>query len=132
VLGIGVNVAVRLEELPPELRAEGRAADAADADAGLPAATMGLPAQRIEPLLDDLLAALERRLGEPAELTLRAWRDRDALRDREIAWAHTPFGSTGGRGRAQGIDEQGRLLVVLADGGSVALGAGEVHLQRLA
>jgi biotin-(acetyl-CoA carboxylase) ligase len=53
-----------------------------------------------------------------------AWRARDALRGREIAWA-------GGRGRAQGIDGTGRLVVTLANGGQMTLSAGEVHLQAV-
>jgi BirA family biotin operon repressor/biotin-[acetyl-CoA-carboxylase] ligase len=108
VLGIGLNVAVRLEELPAELRAG--------------AATLGYRRDAIEPTLERLLAALERRLAEPTERTLDAWRSRDALRGREIAWSS-------GRGRAQGIDAAGHLLVSLDGGGEVALDAGEVHLR---
>jgi BirA family biotin operon repressor/biotin-[acetyl-CoA-carboxylase] ligase len=90
----------------------------------LPAATLGLPSDAIEPTLSCLLRALERRLAEPPDTTLDAWRTRDALRGREIAWA-------GGSGRAQGIDGTGRLVVVLADGGQTTLSAGEVHLRTL-
>ncbi len=108
VLGIGLNVAVTLEDLPLELRAT--------------AATLGLPPARIEPTLERMLAALARRLREPAETTLRAWRARDALRGREIAWS-------AGRGRAHGIDGTGRLVVSLPGGGSTTLDAGEVHLE---
>ena len=126
VLGIGLNVAVRLEQLPAELRAEG--IDAGAARAGLPAATMGLAPADVEPLLALLIEALERRLCEPAKTTLEAWRARDALHGREVEWADAPSGSTGGRGRAQGIDGHGRLVVALADGGRTTLGAGEVHL----
>jgi BirA family biotin operon repressor/biotin-[acetyl-CoA-carboxylase] ligase len=109
VLGIGLNVAVRLEELPAELRET--------------AATLDLPRTAIEPLLEDLLAALERRLGEPAETTLRVWRARDVLRGREISWS-------AGRGRAREVDGAGRLVVDLDGGGSATLDAGEVHLER--
>jgi BirA family biotin operon repressor/biotin-[acetyl-CoA-carboxylase] ligase len=120
VLGIGLNVAVRLEELPPELQR-----------AGLPAATLGLSTADVEPLLAQLLDALDQRLQEPAEVTLQAWRARDALRGREIAW-----GTQGGkerlaRGRAQGIDDEGRLVVALADGTRTTIGAGEVHLREI-
>ena len=108
VLGIGLNVAVRLEELPAELRGS--------------AATLGYSPRAIEPTLERLLAALERRLAEPTAATLDAWRSRDALHGREIAWGS-------GRGRAQGIDDAGRLIVALADGGQTILDAGEVHLQ---
>jgi BirA family biotin operon repressor/biotin-[acetyl-CoA-carboxylase] ligase len=110
VLGVGLNVAVRTEELPPELRDT--------------AATLGLPREQVEPLLARLLAALERRLAEPAARTLEAWRTRDALRGREVIWA-------AGRGRAVGVDGAGRLLVSLAGGGQTALDAGEVHLAQV-
>ena len=121
VLGIGVNVAVRLEELPPELRA---GTDASRAQRGLPAASLGLSAEAIEPLLARLLQALERRLAQDPEETLQAWRARDALAGREIAWSR-------GSGRAEGIDGDGRLIVALAAGGHTTIGAGEVHLERI-
>jgi BirA family biotin operon repressor/biotin-[acetyl-CoA-carboxylase] ligase len=107
VLGIGLNAAVRIEELPPELHGT--------------AASLGLAPAEVEPLLARLLGALERRLGEPHAEILDAWRARDALRGREVSWA-------GGRGLAVGCDGDGRLIVVLAGGGQTALDAGEVHL----
>jgi BirA family transcriptional regulator, biotin operon repressor / biotin---[acetyl-CoA-carboxylase] ligase len=128
VLGIGLNVAVRLEDLPAELQPQH--ADGS-ASPGLPAGTLGLSAAAVEPTLARLLGALERRLREPARQTLQAWRARDALVGREIAWgAHGPEGRVGA-GRAKGIDGTGRLLVSLAGGGQVALVAGEVHLRRI-
>lgn len=108
VLGIGMNVAVRLEDLPGELRAS--------------AATLGKSSADIEATLARLLEALQRRLADGQHLVLDAWRSRDALRGRDVGWA-------GGGGRAQGIDEDGRLLVALSGGGHIALGAGEVHLR---
>ncbi len=110
VLGVGLNVAVRLEELPVDLRAG--------------AATLGESPAAIEPVLARLLRALERRLAEPTEALLDAYRARDALRGREIEWS-------GARGRADGIDGEGRLVVALEGGGHTALDAGEVHLQRV-
>ncbi|HWX44497.1 MAG TPA: biotin--[acetyl-CoA-carboxylase] ligase [Solirubrobacteraceae bacterium] len=107
VLGIGVNVAIRIGDLPPELRDT--------------AATLGREPGAIEPLLAELLAALERRLGDTPAQTLDAWRERDTLRGRAVSWL-------GGRGRAQGIDGDGRLVVTLPGGGHAALDAGEVHL----
>ena len=107
VLGIGLNVAVELAELPAELRPT--------------AATLGLPRSEIEPLLARLLAALSRRLREPADATLAAWRALDALSGRRVAWP-------GGAGSAEGIDGDGRLVVALEDGGRATLAAGEVHL----
>jgi BirA family biotin operon repressor/biotin-[acetyl-CoA-carboxylase] ligase len=107
VLGIGLNVAVHLEELPIELRST--------------AATLGCSPDAVEPTLEALLTALQRRLAEPIAASIDAWRSRDALYGREIAW-------DSGRGRAQGIDGSGRLIVALGDGGHTTLDAGEVHL----
>jgi BirA family transcriptional regulator, biotin operon repressor / biotin---[acetyl-CoA-carboxylase] ligase len=109
VLGIGLNVAVRIEDLPEEVRAG--------------AASLELPTSAIEPITARVLGELERRLGEPARSVLEAWRERDALFGREVAWA-------GGEGRAHGVDDAGRLIVRLADGALVTLDAGEVHLGR--
>jgi BirA family biotin operon repressor/biotin-[acetyl-CoA-carboxylase] ligase len=122
VLGIGVNVAVRLEELPEELRPDG--SWSSGPAVGLPAATMGLQIDDVEPTLALLLSALERRLADSATSTLDAWRARDALRGREIVW-------NGGRGRADGVDGEGRLVVALDGGGHTALGSGEVHLETI-
>jgi BirA family biotin operon repressor/biotin-[acetyl-CoA-carboxylase] ligase len=109
VLGIGVNVAVEVEDLPAELHGT--------------AATLGLTAADIEPALSRLTDALALRLAQPSDATLQAWRARDALRGREVSWS-------AGRGRAEGIDGAGRLVVALAGGGRAALDAGEVHLLR--
>jgi BirA family biotin operon repressor/biotin-[acetyl-CoA-carboxylase] ligase len=107
VLGIGLNVAIRIEDLPPELHAT--------------AGTLGLPRSELEPTLERVLAALEGALALNDGALLDAFRARDALRGHEIAWAD-------GRGRAAGIDGEGRLVVELPGGGRTALGSGEVHL----
>jgi BirA family biotin operon repressor/biotin-[acetyl-CoA-carboxylase] ligase len=120
VLGIGLNVAVALEELPVELRGT--------------AATLGLRAADVEPLLARLLGTLEARIAqEPAE-TLSAWAERDALKGKRITWgppgaADSPGGPADSSGVAQGIDGDGRLVVALDGGGQTALGSGEVHLR---
>jgi BirA family biotin operon repressor/biotin-[acetyl-CoA-carboxylase] ligase len=106
VLGIGLNVALREGDFPPELR--GRAA------------TLGLEPAAIEPTLVELLRGLERWLNAPEPEVLQAVRARDALRGRAVRW-------TSGEGVGAGIDGDGRLLVQTADG-LVALDAGEVHL----
>ncbi|HEX8084062.1 MAG TPA: biotin--[acetyl-CoA-carboxylase] ligase [Solirubrobacteraceae bacterium] len=107
ILGIGLNVAVRPQDLPPELR---------DTATGL-----GREPADVEPALVEVLAALERRLAEDAETILDAWRARDALLGREITWS-------GGSGVAAGVDASGQLVVELPGGGKTSLGAGEVHL----
>jgi BirA family biotin operon repressor/biotin-[acetyl-CoA-carboxylase] ligase len=108
VLGIGINVAVRPEELPPELRES--------------AGTLGLEAEAIEPMLARLLERLEVWIAADAAAVLEAVRSRDALLGKELRW-------TGGQGRGAGIDGDGRLIVV-TDAGRVELDAGEVHLVR--
>jgi BirA family biotin operon repressor/biotin-[acetyl-CoA-carboxylase] ligase len=107
VLGIGVNVAVRVEDLPAELHER--------------AASLGLEPAAIEPTLEALLRALERRLAQPLGRALEDLRARDALRGRRVRWAQ-------GEGVAYGIDDDGRLLVQDDLAGPIALVAGEVHL----
>jgi BirA family biotin operon repressor/biotin-[acetyl-CoA-carboxylase] ligase len=109
VLGVGLNVALRIDDLPPELHDT--------------AGTLGLEPADLEPTLERLLAALERTLALSEAALLEAYRARDALRGREVSW-------TTGRGRAAGIDGEGRLVIELPEGGRTALSAGEVHLER--
>lgn len=108
VLGIGLNVALRQDDLPPELRDR--------------AGTLGLNPADLNPVLALLGAALEYWLSAPAAEARAALGDRDALAGQPVSW-------TGGTGIAAGIDDHGRLVVTLAGGGEVRLDAGEVHLQ---
>ncbi len=108
VLGIGVNVAVAVGDLPEELRDR--------------AGTLGLEPAAIEPLLATLLGELERRLAQEPAALLEDFRARDALLGRAVDWQR-------GEGVAAGIDADGRLLVDRADGAREALDAGEVHLS---
>jgi BirA family transcriptional regulator, biotin operon repressor / biotin---[acetyl-CoA-carboxylase] ligase len=106
VVGIGLNVAVRDADFPPEVRER--------------AGTLGLEPSAIEPTLDALLRTLERWLATESDAVLEAVRGRDALLGRPVHW--------GGRtGTAAGIDGDGRL-VVRTEEGEVRLDAGEVHL----
>jgi len=118
VLGIGLNVAVRPEQFSPELRRT--------------AATLGLAPDAIESILAALLQALQRRLAEPDEAILEAWRERDALRGREIAWGQADDTAPASHGRAEGVDGAGRLIVALPDGAHTSIDAGEVHLVAVA
>jgi BirA family biotin operon repressor/biotin-[acetyl-CoA-carboxylase] ligase len=106
VVGVGLNVAVRDEDLPPELVAS--------------AGGLGLEPEMIEPTLAALLGALERWIGTDQEKVLDAVRARDALFGKPVRWAQ-------GEGQAAGIDGDGRLVVVSSTG-RLALEAGEVHL----
>jgi BirA family biotin operon repressor/biotin-[acetyl-CoA-carboxylase] ligase len=114
VLGVGINVAVEVDQLPEDVR--GRAA------------TLGGSLSDVEPVLEKLLGALEQRLCEPTDATLRAWSERDALRGREIEWGAQGHASPSRKGTAQGVDGAGRLVVALSEGGQTTLEAGEVHL----
>lgn len=109
VLGIGVNVAVRAEDLPEELHGT--------------AAGLGLTPADVPAILARVLAELDAALTLPLAELLDTWRARDALLGRTVGWS-------GGAGVAAGIDDGGRLLVRRDDGGVAALDAGEVHLTR--
>jgi BirA family transcriptional regulator, biotin operon repressor / biotin---[acetyl-CoA-carboxylase] ligase len=114
VLGIGLNVAVRADEFPPELRDR--------------AATMGLQADDREHVLTTLLARLTTHLATSDEQTLAALGGRDHLQGLAITW-DGPGGTRGGTGA--GIDGAGRLRVELSDGSVALLDAGEVHIGSL-
>jgi BirA family transcriptional regulator, biotin operon repressor / biotin---[acetyl-CoA-carboxylase] ligase len=105
-VGIGLNVALREQDFPPELRAS--------------AGTLGLEPDAIETILTRLMGALDRWLRVEAEAVLNAVRARDALLGQRVRWAS-------GEGEGAGIDGDGRLVVRTA-AGRVALNAGEVHL----
>jgi BirA family biotin operon repressor/biotin-[acetyl-CoA-carboxylase] ligase len=106
VVGVGVNVALRQSDFPDELRER--------------AISLGLGPEAIEPTLHSLLSALESWLEAPAREVLEAVRARDALYGHEVRWADD-------HGRADGIDAEGRLIVV-TEAGPRTLDAGEVHL----
>ncbi|MBJ7458235.1 MAG: biotin--[acetyl-CoA-carboxylase] ligase [Thermoleophilaceae bacterium] len=106
VVGIGLNTRVRLEDLPEELQ---QTATSLSLGEGVDALT-------------PLLARLEQWIAAPTRELIQAWSARDALRGRDIAWAE-------GEGIANGIDDEGNLLVRRCGGGISILGAGEVHLS---
>ena len=111
VIGIGVNVAIGPDEFPADLR--------------WPATSIGRGATP-----EQVGAGVDRALDEwvdaEFERVLSAYRERDALFGRELAWTG---GESDGTGRGAGIDERGNLVVVRDDGKRVALGSGEVQLQ---
>jgi BirA family transcriptional regulator, biotin operon repressor / biotin---[acetyl-CoA-carboxylase] ligase len=113
VIGVGLNLTIAPGEFPEELRDT--------ATSIFPAPSPQRHAEAAAGVLSDRLAAW---VEADSESVLTAWRQRDALQGREIAWE-------GGSGVAEGVDERGYLLVRVADGERVALGAGEVHLGRV-
>jgi BirA family biotin operon repressor/biotin-[acetyl-CoA-carboxylase] ligase len=109
VVGIGINVALELDQLDEETKQR--------------AGTLGLAASGVEPVLAALLGALGVWVAAPESEALAAVRERDALFGQPVRWAD-------GSGVGAGIDEQGNLLVRMADDRTIALNAGEVHLVR--
>ncbi len=115
VVGVGVNVAVRDQDFPPELRHT--------------AATIGLQPASIPPTLTRLMQALDRWLVRSERAVLDAFRIRDALIARQVRWSQgRAFADDSREGRGAGIDADGRLLVNSAAGETIALDSGEVHL----
>ncbi|MFM9139846.1 MAG: biotin--[acetyl-CoA-carboxylase] ligase [Solirubrobacterales bacterium] len=95
VLGIGLNVAVELEELPPELQGT--------------AATLGLRPADVPGVRERVLAELEVVMGLQDGELLEAWRERDALLGREVDAGPVA-------GIAAGVDGAGRLVLELQGG----------------
>jgi BirA family biotin operon repressor/biotin-[acetyl-CoA-carboxylase] ligase len=149
VIGVGLNLSIAPDEFPPELRdtaisilsaLEGgresprrclakrprqggprREAAAGFTDEG----GDGHSARRLPTPLTAaavLSRHLDRWVTADRQETLAAWRERDALRGRQISW-------NDGAGVADGIEDSGDLVVVTAGGDRVVLGAGEVHLR---
>jgi BirA family transcriptional regulator, biotin operon repressor / biotin---[acetyl-CoA-carboxylase] ligase len=106
VIGVGLNLSIAPDEFPPDLTDT-----AVSLFGSTPLTAAGV-----------LSRHLDRWVEANSETTLAAWRARDALHGREVAW-------DGGDGVADGIEDSGDLIVVAAGGNRVVLGAGEVHLR---
>jgi BirA family biotin operon repressor/biotin-[acetyl-CoA-carboxylase] ligase len=119
VVGVGLNVDTAAEELEGELHATATS---------LRIAT-GAPVDRdtaLDTLCDRLATWLER-LREPAAV-VAAYRERDALYGRRIAWTGLGERMTG---EARGIDDSGALVVFTDESEPMRLEAGEVHHEPL-
>jgi BirA family biotin operon repressor/biotin-[acetyl-CoA-carboxylase] ligase len=128
VIGIGLNLSIAPDEFPPDLRqpatslfaapagsrGESRRSNSGEALAGLPP-TPSTAASVLSRHLDRWVYATD-------EEVLAEWRRRDGLLGREVSWEE-------GSGIADGIDDRGNLVVAVAGGGRVSLGAGEVQLR---
>lgn len=120
VLGIGLNLTIAKDEFPPELR--DRAISLCSTRPPGPHNRQDeMRADRAREASASLSEALTKWVDTDPQHVLSEWRQRDALLGREVSWEN-------GTGVADGIDERGYLLVRLADGDRVALGAGDVHL----
>lgn len=111
VIGVGINLSIHESEFASDLR--------------WPATSVGHGVG-----VEEMRDALDRRLGAwvegEAPRLLAAYRERDALRGREVEWQE---GREVRTGTASGVDADGKLVAVLGDGTSLALGAGEVSLR---
>ena len=107
IVGIGVNAAVDVSELPD--------------DVAVRAGSLGLALESVETAQEDLLTQLDATLAlSPAEV-VSALSARDALVGQAVAWS-------GGEGTATGIAADGSLSVQTSDGAEHLLDGGEVHL----
>jgi BirA family biotin operon repressor/biotin-[acetyl-CoA-carboxylase] ligase len=129
VVGVGLNLTISPEEFPPDLRETAVSIFGSDMGGqgkyrrSLPAVAPPGPPTTPLTAAEVLNRHLERWVEEGPRAVLKAWRERDTLKGREVAW-------DGGSGVADGVDDRGYLLVVTPDGDRVAVGAGEVHLTR--
>jgi BirA family biotin operon repressor/biotin-[acetyl-CoA-carboxylase] ligase len=129
VVGVGLNLTISPDEFPPDLRDKAVSIfDSSEGGRGKPRRhePREVPS-RLPPTPLTAAEVLSRHLAhwvqaEP-ETVLAAWRQRDALRGRKVAW-------DGGSGVADGVDDRGYLLVLTPGGDRVAVGAGEVHLSH--
>jgi BirA family transcriptional regulator, biotin operon repressor / biotin---[acetyl-CoA-carboxylase] ligase len=107
VVGIGINFAVTLTDIPAELRAR--------------AGTLGRELSEIETGIHDLTYLLAKYLILEDAALLSELRKCDLLLNQQINW-------NAGSGTAIGLDDRGHLIVRKDDGDIIKLGAGEVHL----
>jgi BirA family biotin operon repressor/biotin-[acetyl-CoA-carboxylase] ligase len=118
VVGVGLNLTISSDEFPAELR---------DSATSLLPPDSAVPFRSYSTIRNSATEVLNERLSvwleADEEVVLAAWRSRDSLRGREVAWE-------GGSGVADGVDDRGYLVVVIPGGERVAVGAGEVHLTR--
>ncbi len=143
IVGVGLNLTIEPHEFPPELQdkatslltpperssippADSRPSDQNEGVVGgprrsLPAVAPAGPPQSARTAAEVLNRRLDEWVDADPRSVLLAWRERDALRGREVSW-------DGGSGVADGVDDRGYLVVVTAGGDRVAVGAGEVHL----
>jgi BirA family transcriptional regulator, biotin operon repressor / biotin---[acetyl-CoA-carboxylase] ligase len=122
VIGIGLNLYIQTEEFPEDLRPSAISIFSAGHRTGGRGSAGPSPLLSAgPPPVGPLNQRLEHWVNANSPEVLTEWRNRDALKGREIAWDQ-------GSGIADGIDDRGYLLVVTPGGDRIALGAGEVHL----
>jgi BirA family transcriptional regulator, biotin operon repressor / biotin---[acetyl-CoA-carboxylase] ligase len=128
VIGVGLNLSIAPDEFPPDLRqpATSLFAPAAGSRGKVRRSLPAVAPADLPPTPPTAAAALSRHLDRwvwaSDDDVLSNWRRRDGLRGREVSWED-------GSGVADGIDDRGNLVVLIAGGDRVSLGAGEVQLR---
>ncbi len=121
VVGVGLNLTIATPEFPAELQST---ATSLAIECGRHFSRTPVEMATTQAAAAGALSGrLAYWLGAEGADVLAAWRERDALRGREVAWE-------GGSGVADGIDDRGYLVVIASGGDRVTVGAGEVHLTR--
>src|SRR5215218_2137511 len=122
VIGVGLNLAIEESEFPPDLRATAVSLFTNDQRTQKRGSAGPSPLLSAgPPLLGPLNQRLNHWVQAKSDEILATWRERDALKGREVVW-------DGGSGVADGVDDRGYLVVVTPAGDRIAVGAGEVHL----
>lgn len=118
VVGLGLNVNLRKEQLPPELRLTATSV----------AEVLGRPIRR-EALLCTLLGQLERRYErlKAGEMPVSEWASRLATLGR---WVRVSDAEGAVEGQADAVDEDGALLLRLKDGSQRRILIGDVTLRQ--
>src|SRR6188472_3671309 len=128
VIGIGLNLTIAPEEFPADLRQPAISLfdpirePRGGSRRSLPAVAPPGPPPRLSTTADVLSSHLDQWVSAPDDDVLAEWRRRDGLLGREVSWED-------GSGVAGGIDDRGNLIVIVAGGDRVSLGAGEVQLR---
>jgi BirA family biotin operon repressor/biotin-[acetyl-CoA-carboxylase] ligase len=130
VIGIGLNISIERDEFPEELRdratsifTDDRRTQERGSAGPSPLLSAGPPPTAPPAATEVLNARLNHWVQAEPNQVLTAWRERDALKGREVEW-------DGGSGVADGVDDRGYLVVVTPSGDRIAVGAGEIHLTR--
>ncbi|MFN2371343.1 MAG: biotin--[acetyl-CoA-carboxylase] ligase [Candidatus Krumholzibacteriia bacterium] len=119
VAGLGLNIGARAEQLPAELHGSATSVRMVTGHAPRPGDIAGRVLARIEASLD----AFGREGWAPFRPALACL---DCLLGRRV---RVLVGATTHAGRAVGLDDRGRLLLETGAGTTVAVPAGDVHIQ---
>ena len=125
MIGVGLNLSIAPDEFPADLRQPAISLFGATGSRGESRRSLPAVAPRAPPTRRS--RSLSRRLDHWVERTTTRSSTEWRAPRRRCAAARSAWED--GSGVADGIDDRGNLVVAVAGGGSVSLGAGEVHLR---